>query len=167
MSGFRLPTPRALILTDLVLFAMFWVAMPVQVPESVAVLIQAARGALSAIVVISYGWSVWKIRGERIPDASHGLIIGIFLAFSADLLGSILGIAWRISGRPTEWTGAQFWMFSSYVTALAAIHHIAVPGAIDGKVPKRNVVLVGIALVISGLVAGVIIGMQIKDRLTI
>ena len=161
-NWFDLPAPRYIIAANVVLIILFFVVMPPTIPDWMAVLVQVSRTVMSALVVILYGFSIWQFSGAREPAPSHALVIGIFLAFLADVIGSILSILWRIHGRPPEWTLLNIFILSSFITSVAAIHHIAVPGAIEGKIPGRNVWAIVVAIAVAAAVAGVIVGTQLQ-----
>jgi hypothetical protein len=161
MSRFSIPLPRTLVFLSVGLMAMFWLLMPRDVGEGAAIIVMVARGILSFIVAVMYAWSIKTVWGDKTADASHALIMGICLAFAADAFGSIMSITWRIQGMPDTWRGLAVWYFPSYVTSIAAIMHISAPGAIQGRIPKRNVIVISTAMVLSAFVAGLLIGAQI------
>jgi hypothetical protein len=168
MSGVNFPKPRTLVALNVGLVAVYWIASPVllaALPGAVAVLAQCVRAAVSLMVVIVYGVSLWHFLRERSGAGIHGLTLGIFLAFAADLFGGVYGLVWRWYGQPAEWANGAAWLFPSFLTVIAAIHHIAAPGVLDGRVPRRNIILIGIAFGLSGVVAGVVIGLQIAPSL--
>lgn len=162
MSRFSIPLPRTLVCVSVFFLGLFWLVMPWYVGEEAAVLIMVARGILSLIVTIMYAWSLKMLWNEQVPDASHALIMGICLAFSADTVGSVLSIIWRWNGMPNDWRTASIWYFPSYITAIAAMMHIVAPGAIKGKIPKRNVIVVSCAIGVSALLASFIIFYQLR-----
>jgi uncharacterized membrane protein len=163
MTTLFLPPVRVILIIDLALMLLFCVAMPFVAPDWSGVLVQAARGAMSAMVTIAYGASVWEFRKEQLSTSKHMLVIGIFLAFGADFIGSVLSVVWRYYGKPEDWINYSFWLLPSFMTSIAAMHHIAAPGAINGQIPKRNFMYLSIGFGISGLVAGVFLGMRIGD----
>lgn len=165
MSRLTIPLPRTLVFISLCLMILFWLFMPSEVGEGPAILVMVARGILSLIVCVMYAWSIKTVWSDRIPDASHALIMGICLAFGADAFGSLMSIIWRWQGMPQDWRGLAVWYFPSFVTSIAAIMHITAPGAIQGRIPKRNVAVVSVAIGLSALVALIIIGLQFKRNL--
>ena len=160
---FDIPAPRWIIAGNVIALVAFFAIMPQTIPDWMAVLIQVSRMIMSSLVVVLYGWAIIQFAHDKEPSPSHALVIGIFLAFLADVIGSALSIAWRVQGRPIEWTMMNFFILSSFVTSIAAIHHIAVPGAIDGRIPSRNIWAIVTALVVAAAVAGIIIGTQLRQ----
>ena len=165
-SRFQIPKPSTLLLINLGLLAIFWLAMPLRLTETHAVVIQCARAAISIMVCVTYlyAWlSVARDPERNLASPEWALTAGICLAFMADAFGACLGIAWRWYNKPVDWTMLSLWAFSPYLTAIAGIHHIVAPGAINGRIPKRNMILAGVAIGLASLVAGLIIGFRIRD----
>lgn len=160
-TGITFPRPRTLLLLNTILIISFWIGIPDWIPEWIAIAVQSVRASVALMVVIIYGWSIVRIVRENDADPSHGLVIGIFLAFLADIVGSAYGMAWRWNGRPTDWPMMGFWQFPAYLTTIAAIHHIAVPNAINGKIPRRRIIWLGVAFGLACLIAGMVIGSQL------
>ena len=160
MTGIAFPRPRTIMAANVLALASYFVLMPDTAPLWLAVAVQSLRAAVALMVVIIYGWSVVQICRANEPEPSNGLVIGILLAFAADLYGSIVGLAWRWNGRPEYWTSLAFWFMPAVLTTIAGLHHIAVPDAINGRVPRRNIIWIGVAFGVAGLIAGMIIGSQ-------
>jgi hypothetical protein len=152
----RIPLPRTLTVGAFLAVMAFWVLMPARVTIGEAVLIQALRGVLSLVVTIMFFWSLISLWRHKLPDVGHALTAGIALAFAADVYSSILTITWTLRDTPMDWRTYPGWHFSFYLTSLAAILHIMVPGAINGIVPRRNVILVSCAIGLGVLLAGVV-----------
>jgi len=161
-KSFNLPSPRVIVALNLIAIATYWIVIPTSLPEWVAIVAQSARMALSFFVVVIFGWSIANLCWENERDPSDGLVIGIWLAFAADLYGSIQSLIWRHNNRPDEWTNMGFWQFATFLTAIAAMHHIAVPKAINGKVPTRSIIWMGAAIAISIMTAAIVIGSQLE-----
>ena len=161
-NSFKIPSPRMIVLANVLAAIAYWALVPAQLPEWAAIVAQSARMAMSFMVVVIFGWSIANLCWDDDRDPSDGLVIGIFLAFAADLYGSVQGLAWRWGGRPDEWTNTGFWLFATFLTTIAAMHHIAVPKAINGKVPTRNIIWLGAAIAIAILTAGVVLGSQLE-----
>lgn len=165
MTRFNLPRPLMLVWLTLTLMMIYWVAVPPFIPDWIAIIIQCSRMTLSLLVMLTYGRAVYDVIHEREPTEAHGLILGIFLAFTADFYGSALGIAWRWAGKPEYWIYSFVWTYSSYVTSIAAIFHLAVPGAINGKIPRKNVARLVIALAIAGGIAALVLTFRITGQI--
>jgi hypothetical protein len=152
-----IPKPRVLILAVLVVFTAYWLLMPHDVPDYVAVSAQIARATVALMVSVVYGYSILQMWRQQPGTEAHALVIGIWIAFTADFVGAAIGVAWRYEGRPPDWASMNFWLFPSFMTTLAAMLHVAVPGAIDGKIPRRNIIWIGLSFAVAGLVAGLAI----------
>lgn len=163
MTNLYIPRPRTLIALNITLIGLFWLVMPHNITETHAVIIQSARGAISIMVATSYAYALIEAAKKNEGGNQWALTAGICLAFTADAFGACLGIAWRWYDKPLSWTYEALWAFGPYLTAIAGIHHIVAPGAIDGRIPKRNMLLAGIAIGLGSLVAGLIIGFRIRD----
>jgi hypothetical protein len=142
----------------LILLAVFWIVawfLPnntlmetlrlVQISVGLAVVTSYAPIALGAI------WSKYK------PDRLQQLGMGIALGFLALVLQGAWTLLWRLSSQPYWMANADIVGFFAWMSILAGTLHITAPGAIDGTVPKRNWILLGISIGVGFLSTGLII----------
>lgn len=102
------------------------------------------QASASAVVLYVYFGDFWH--GLRTPDPARGdyLIVGIWVGFFATLCQAIYSMAFRLAGNPA-------WLLNSEVNApyillsvVAAVMHVSAPGAVDGVVPRRNRLAMGV-----------------------
>lgn len=109
--------------------------------------------AVAIAVTIAYA-PVWveALTQDR-PDRVGQLTLGIGCTWGAFILSRMWSISWRGSGQPDWMENSPVVGFFVYMTILGGILHLTAPGAIDGDVPRRNWILIGITIG-GGLVLG-------------
>ncbi|GGF56863.1 hypothetical protein GCM10007301_15700 [Azorhizobium oxalatiphilum] len=119
-------------------------------------ILHAMRLVVSVVLIITFARALPLIVREP-RDQGSQLIIGILFAWSAEVMISAWGLAWRISD--------QSWMLDSPVLgALLALKimggtfHVTSPRALDGRVPRRSWLLLVAGALIAALMAGIVIG---------
>jgi hypothetical protein len=160
----RWPNSRVILAAFAVLVLGYVAVMPPYLPAWMVETIQSLRAGVALVIVIAYGAGLVAMLRRCIPEATDSLVIGIWATWLADLYGAIQSLAWRYAGRPDDWLTAWWWMMPAFLTFWGGLNHIAVPGALDGRVPRRNMVLLGTALALGGLLAGILIGSRAPWR---
>lgn len=162
MSPYYIPLPRTLVVIAAFSVALFWtVSSFIPVNDFTAVVLQSARLSISVMVAAVYGYSFTDFWQKNERGGASLVALSITMLFAAHAFSSGLSIYWRIMGRPPEWAETQIWLFGPYVTAIAAIMLVLSPGNLDGRIPKRNVWLGGIAIGLSMLLAVLVISMSL------
>lgn len=107
------------------------------------------QASASAGVVYCYARAAYFAFRVEEPIGSDYLIVGILLSFFSMFCQAIYSIVYRLLGGPT-------WMLYSEVAApfvlisvIAAVLHVTAPGAVDGRVPPKNRITVGICFAIA------------------
>jgi hypothetical protein len=114
--------------------------------------------AASVAVAIAYSKpAVQAIMARKMPDLVSQLTLGIALAWATTAVQSAFYMIWRLAGQPAWMVNTDFSAFLLYSLCLAAVLHITAPGAIDGQIPKRNMVALGLAAGAAALIIGLII----------
>lgn len=144
-----------------IIWGVFWVLAFFFV--SGPVLIQITNYTVMAVaiaVIVSYIPNVIHAleRGGPGIDRVGQLTIGIVLAWSASTVLRSWSAATRIFDL--EWMRDSPWIaFFLLNSTIAGILHLTAPGAIDGRIPGKNWVVVGAAIGIGVFIAGVAVGM--------
>ena len=164
MSGIEFPRPRTLLLFTVWAMALFIIFVPDTPPLWLAIFLQSFRASVTFVVVIIYGWAVWRLLIANQPEPANGLVIGIFLAFGSDLYSSVQSLIWRGYGQPKDWTMQMFWQIPFLLAAIAAMHYVVLPSSISGKIPRRNLLWLAVGGVMSIMLTLVIIWSQASVR---
>lgn len=118
------------------------------------------RLAISLAVVVAYTPICLQAVKLRRIDRVHQLSLGIWMGwFSAFLMG-VWSLAWRMSGKPAWMTESDLNAFFLAMSTMGATLHITAPGAIDGIIPRKNWIMLGIAFAAGALFATLVIGFQ-------
>ena len=148
--------------TALALVAAYWMAaffMPA------VLLIQTLNYVLIAVafaVTVAYLPDVlYAIRMDRIDRVAQ-LSLGIALSWTAVIINRSWVAAIRIAD--TEWMRTSPVIgFYIFLSVLAGVLHITAPGAIDGDIPRRNQIILGLAIGLGVLIAWLVIGLGIGE----
>jgi hypothetical protein len=147
LRGVRVIWAIAVIITAFVIFRV--VAPADKILEELRIF-QLSVGMMMAV---SYGPEVWKIlRGQR-PAHGDLLILGVFLTGVGFVLQGVWFLLWRLGGKPNWMLDATGFAAIVLLLVIAAVLHVLSPGAIGAKVPRRNLLWLGVAVGITfGLV---------------
>lgn len=128
-----------------ILFAIFGVIAWIVPNKQLMELLHSVRSAIALAVVIAYTpICLEAVRVERL-DRVHQLSLGIWLAWFATFCMGIWSLIWRLSGRPPAMSDSDINALFLTMSTLAATLHITAPGAIDGIVPRKNWIALGLA----------------------
>lgn len=103
--------------------------------------------SLCVAVVGTFSVGVYETLRHRRPiNGEDVMMIGIILGWSAEATQRIWSLMWNGSGRP-EWM-VENWFIPSmlWVTAIGLIFHVAAPGTIAGRIPKKSWIAIGCTL---------------------
>lgn len=123
---------------------------------------QAIRAVVAIAVTLAYFPGaiglVWTGKGNR----SDYLILGIVCNWASDIGVGIWTTISRFYGRP-EWMLDNKWLsFFLLIAVIGGVLHLTAPGAVGGKVPRRNWMVLGAVL---ALATGVgFLGLWIEAR---
>lgn len=137
-----------------VLFILLKALLPQRLMLEVLRLLQTTM----AIAVVTAYWpaALAIVRRGR-ADLGEHLILGIVLAFIGVALSGVWALLWRLSDEPAWMYQSDFNGFLVYLSILACLLHITAPGAIDGRVPTRNWIALGMAAGAAFFAAGIIL----------
>lgn len=91
------------------------------------------------------------------PQKSAFLVVGIWLSFLSRLLQTIDAIVHRLADAPPWLLNAEIVPFTGQASILAAMLHIVATGAIEGEVPRRSQVALGISVGLAVILLGAIL----------
>ncbi|HEV7255743.1 MAG TPA: hypothetical protein VGN97_21915 [Mesorhizobium sp.] len=127
------------------LVALFWLVAAFVPPITMIQLMNFLVLAVAIAVTVSYAPGVWRAVREDRTDRLAQLGLGITLAW----VSIVLNRGWNAVMRFThsEWMETHIFIaFCIYLSILAATLHITAPGALDGRIPRRNLVMLGVAV---------------------
>jgi hypothetical protein len=135
----------------------FYVATQMFNPGPIVEMVRVASIPLSIAVVVAYGDGGIRALFARHPDKFAMLTLGIVVSWGSTALTSTWSVLWRLAGQPAWWINSYANAFGIYLALAAAVLHITAPGAVDGRIPRRLMIRLGLiaALVVS--LAGAVI----------
>ncbi|HEV2557976.1 MAG TPA: hypothetical protein VGU45_05060 [Microvirga sp.] len=134
-------------------FVAAWLIPNNQLVENLRIL-QIAAGMVVVTAYLPYAFD--GIKAGR-PDRVQQLSMGIALGFMSVICAGLWSLIWRLSGQPRWMVSSDVNSFFVWMSILAATLHITAPGAIDGIVPKRNWIMLGLAFGAGFLCASLIL----------
>lgn len=152
-SGIR----QILWLTVLLLFTGYQI-VNVFVPNAdmiVATRILAA--AFYSVVVYAYAGDAWAAVRRPVPTKADFLIVGIWLSFLSHLAQTVYAAIYRLADAPQWLLNAEIVPLIVLFSMMAAVLHVAATGSIDGKVPRRSRIALGICVGAAVLVVGAVV----------
>lgn len=87
------------------------------------------------------------------------LAIGIFSAWSAVTIATIIAFSWRFAGKPPSWPDHPLWSARVLFSLLGAVCHMLAPHAIGGTLPRRQWVRFGalVTVAVLGVAATIVL----------
>ncbi|GEL44188.1 hypothetical protein MEX01_47790 [Methylorubrum extorquens] len=152
-SGIR----QILWLTALLLFTGYQI-VNVFVPNAdmiVATRILAA--AFYSVVVYAYAGDAWAAVRRPVPTKADFLIVGIWLSFLSHLAQTVYAAIYRLADAPQWLLNAEIVPVIVLLSMMAAVLHVAATGSIDGEVPRRSRIALGICVGAAVLMVGAIV----------
>lgn len=116
-----------------------------------------ATGFYAGVLYV-YGGDARQAFFSPTPKRSDFLVVGIWISFLSHFLQCLYSIIYRLS--PSEWL-----LYSEVVSPIvllsvvAAVLHVSAPGAVDGIVPRRNKIALGVSV---GFAAVVVVGLLVS-----
>lgn len=112
------------------------------------------RMAACSTVVVVYWTDAWEAVKKAEPERTDYLIVGIWLSFLSNAFQSLQGIVGRMGGLPSWWLNNDLIAPTLAASVIAAVLHVSAPGAVDGVVPRRNRIAMGVSFGIAVLLMG-------------
>jgi H+/Cl- antiporter ClcA len=116
--------------------------------ETLALAMSGVLLSVAIGVLATYGHAILDALKKDKPNHVDYLVMGIGLSWLAIGYNRAWGLTFRWLDRPT-WMN-DHWSLSLFLFAavLAGTLHITAPGAVDGRIPKRNWVRWGLAVAV-------------------
>ena len=152
-SGIR----QVLYLTALVLFVGYQ-TFNVFVPNAdmiIATRILAA--AFYSVVVYAYAGDAWAAMMRPAPTKADFLIVGIWLSFLSHLAQTVYAAIYRLAEAPVWLLNAEIVPIIVLLSMMAAVLHVAATGSIDGEVPRRSRIALGVGVGVAVLLVGTVV----------
>lgn len=120
-------------------------------------LVNALTVAVGVGVLAAYGPGVWRSYQQDEWGGGHYLVLGIAVTWIATTLRHMWNWAWRFAGKPDAMIDHPAVAFLVFLAMLGGTLHLAASGAIDGDIPRRNWLRLGIALAVGLALAFIVI----------
>ena len=154
-----LSSPRARLLTAPIFLAivawhLLWGSAALVIDPTP--LIELMNGLVLAVacgVVVAYLPLMREAVFEPRPASAQILTAGIWLAWLAVLENRLWSIAWRSLGQPEWLLDTDFTTHFIALSMLAGLFHLAGPEAINGRVPSREWIRLGVIVGSGALLA--------------
>lgn len=104
------------------------------------------QASAATMVVYIYGKDAWQALKKREPARTDFLIVGIVLAWLSTDGQAILAVLFRLAGMPSWFVDSELYAPIRLLSVVAAVLHVSAPGAVDGLVPRRNRLAMGLGL---------------------
>lgn len=127
-------------------FALYGVAFALIPAPFFGEILNAVLFSVSAGVVVTYSSFAFQAACNRSPSSQDYLLLGIWLGWLAMSVRGAVALYWRYANKPPEFTDNFLWLLVLHIAVVSATLHLTAPGAIDGRVPARNWILLGIAV---------------------
>lgn len=102
--------------------------------------------SISVAVVSTYAPAWIMTLRKHTLDGPEMLSLGIGCTWTAEIGQRVWSIAWRGLSQPDWMTHSFVLPFFLALTVMGGIQHITAPGAVNGIIPKRSWITVGITL---------------------
>lgn len=109
-----------------------------------------ATGFYSAVLYV-YWRDAWTALRKPDPRRSDFLIVGIWASFLSHWCQNLYSLAYRLAQAPQWLLTAEVVSPIVMLSVVAAVLHVAAPGAVDGTVPRRNRIALGVGVGIAAL----------------
>ena len=138
---------RGAIWMTIVLLGIGYAIINAFVPNSdMNIAIGVLQASAASMVVYIYGRDAWIAVRSKSPKRTDFLIVGIVLAWISTDGQAILAVLFRLAGMPAWFVNSEIYAPIRLLSVVAAVLHVSAPGAVDGLVPRRNRIAMGIGL---------------------
>lgn len=98
--------------------------------------------SFAGAVMVAYAPIVWRALGEEMPTRGQVLSVGIFLTQAASFIARIVSLGFRSLGW-RDVVNTDLVSLFVYLTIIGALCHLNAPEVVDGAVPTRQWVRIG------------------------
>ncbi|WP_419952369.1 hypothetical protein [Methylobacterium sp.] len=138
---------RGAIWLTVLFLAVVYGAINAFVPNSdMNIAVGVLQAAAATMVVYIYGRDAWIAMRTKSPKRTDFLIVGIVLAWLSTDGQAILAVVFRLAGMPAWFVNSEIYAPIRLLSVVAAVLHVSAPGAVDGLVPRKNRIAMGLGL---------------------
>lgn len=101
--------------------------------------------SIAVVPLVGYWRYAFKGLGKAYPDYAQQLMMSVTLFCFIQFLMDIWQLIWRLAGRPPWWLDSPVYGFFIYLSILAAMLCATAPGALQGRIPTRNLLMIGVS----------------------
>lgn len=117
--------------------------------------------SIGAGVLVAYAPGVRASLARRDLSGGHYLVMGIAVAWAATTARHAYNWLWRYLGQPDDMINHPFVAFLIWMLFTAGLLHLLARDAIEGQIPPRNWVTVGISVAVGlALALGFIVWLE-------
>ena len=117
------------------------------VPNADLILAERVFQASVAMMVVVVYWpdarAAWK---SESPERDDYLIVGVTIGWVATFCQALFSVIFRLAGMPIWFTNIDANSLWILMSSMSGILHIVAPGAVDGVVPRRNRIVLGVGM---------------------
>lgn len=129
-----------------ILLGGFWVVTAFTPRMETIEFLRIVQISVGVVVVVSYAAHALRALLEPYPTRVQQLSMGIDIGFLSLVLGGIWFLLWRMADQPYWMPNSRLAAFFIWLSILAGVLHVTAPGAVNGQVPTRAKVLLGLAV---------------------
>lgn len=107
-----------------------------------------------SVVVYAYAGDAWAGIRRPVPSKADYLIVGIWLSSVSHLAQTVYAALYRLADAPEWLLNAEIVPLIVLSSMLAAVLHVAATGAVDGEVPRRSRIALGLGVGMAVLIVG-------------
>lgn len=104
---------------------------------------QASTAASVVVVYYPDARLAWK---SNSPEVGDYLIVGITIGWGATFCQAMFSVIFRLAGQPWWFANADVNSLWILMSSISGWLHILAPGAVDGVVPRRNRIGLGVGI---------------------
>jgi hypothetical protein len=143
----RPETIRSRVVFSAIILVFAIIFLGIIVPEGDLIIATRIFQASTAASVVVVYWPdarlAWK---SNSPEVGDYLIVGITIGWCATLCQAMFSVIYRLAGGPLWFANADVNSLWILMSSISGWLHIMAPGAVDGKVPRRNRLGLGISI---------------------
>jgi hypothetical protein len=100
--------------------------------------------AMATGIVVAYAPVVRQALQRPLIEGGDILAIGIFIAWLGVAYARGVSILWRLADKPVDWLDSPIWGLHIALSTIGAMCHLVAPGAVEGRVPTRQWIRIGL-----------------------
>lgn len=158
----RVLTPNRAVVFAVVAIVLYWVTSMFVPPLVLRDIFNSLAFGAAIIITITWGPAALKAVREGADSGEWQLILAIFIVWFVVLMQRIYVIIFNYAGRPDDWATSALAGFWPYSYLCAGLLFLSAPGVKGDTIESRSLWAIVAAVGIGGMVAGILIGLQIS-----